>query len=249
MSALLAYRWYLLRRNKTLWGLLCLLLILGMVLEQMTTSAMPDTLGENFFTKALGPFSQQSDFFRFCLTAERWASGATISLAGAVIGTFTICDGLQGAKALVPLAAGHSQRRGIQSECLMATALGLGFLLVQTGLELLCGGRTLWSLSCWEGNSLALMLGLRLVLCWGDLALFLLLSLLLCCPTLVLVLAMAAVAMELLPTGGTIPLPTGVLRGIFLGTAGLPVLLGALAVTGLLTAACFLMKPSVVFRA
>jgi hypothetical protein len=165
-----------------------------------------------------------------------------------VIGTFTICDSLQGTKALVPLAAGHSQRQIIQSECLMATVLGLGFLLIQAGLGLLCGGKALWSLSCWEGNSLALMLGLRLVLGWGDLALFLLLSLWLRRPTLVLVLAMAAVAMELLPTGGTIPLPTGVLRGIFLGTAGLPALLGALAVTVLLTAACFLMKPSVVFR-
>jgi hypothetical protein len=246
MSALLAYRWYLLRRNKTLWGLLLLLLILGVVLEQMTTVAMPDTLGENFFTKALGPFPQQSDFFLYCLTAERWASGATISLAGAVIGTFTICDGLQGAKALVPLAAGHSQRRVIQSECLTATVLGLGFLLIQAGLELLCGGSALWSLSC--RGALVLMLGLRLVLCWGNLALFLLLSLLLRRSTLVLVLAMAAVAMELLPTGGAVPLPTGVLRGIFLGTAGLPAFLGALAVTGLLTAACFLMKPSVVFR-
>jgi hypothetical protein len=131
----------------------------------------------------------------------------------------------------------------------MATVLGLGFLLVQTGLGLLNGGRALWSLACWEGNSLALMLGLRLALCWGNLALFLLLSLLLHRSTLVLVLAMAAVAMELLPTGGAVPLPTGALRGIFLGTAGLPACLAALAVTVLLTAACFLMKPSMVFRA
>ncbi len=238
MKAVLSCRWFQLVRNKSLWGLILLILILTAFLEKMMASEIVLPMGRNFFTKNFPPFPDSELAFRYQMLAAGLSGGGTVCLLGAAIGGLLRS---RTEESMLPvLAAGHSKRQLLWAESLLGLGLGAVSLILLEGLEVLIFRTEFMTLFAWNAAAVAGMLGLRLLLAMGNVALFLALSAVLR-REIVLLLAMLLAAMELLSAGIDLTgfLPAGGLSGIFLGTtsgAGLLLRLGEMAVC---FAACF----------
>lgn len=250
MKSLLAYRFFTLRSRRDLWGSLLLTILLSLALGRLALTGGMEAQGQNFWTARLPAVQKEEALWAYALSGELLSQGGGACLLGAVIGAMTICRELR-PQALLPVrSAGHGRRRVIAAEALVGLSLGAVSLLALTGLTLLAQRDQTALLFAWSPGYAAAMVGLSLTFRMGNLALFLLLSLVLCRRELVLLVAMALTAMEVLSTGPNFMalLPTGGMAGLLTGTASVGQLLLGLGETAGLIALCFLVPKKWVFR-
>lgn len=230
MSCLLKYRLYLLQHDKQFWFLVAILAMATIPINQ-STPVLYQEFGNGFFVRTLGMSSENALFPDYILLQCTLSHGAMGAFVGAVMASVYICPDLQDIRQLPLLSAGHSKRDIIRSQ--IVTVLGPTILIwvMGQGLNLLIQWDGVTVLGQWKPWLVPAMVCLRAILLLGNWSILLLTAYAFQNRWLILLLGTLPLASEIISPHGMLPLPTGILSGVFCGTINQNILGLALTVS------------------
>ena len=235
MKALLSYRLYLLARQRRMWVLTILLILAGVLTDQLSVGTWNGGGPWGLPGLAQPEASILPDYILIQSVLYRGAMG---TLTAGDMAALYVCQELSPEKRLPFAAAGYSQGQVLHSQVLLLLGLWVLVWAASQGLVLLRWREAAGALLRWKAWVLPCMVGLRGFLLLGNWCVILLVCYGLQSSTLTYLAGLVPLTLESLRLEVTLPLPTGALRGFFTGVSGplplLAALLGTILAAGVL---------------